>query len=263
MKRKKGIIAECIDGEDSLVSLDRIAACGFESTFTGRYDIETVEKIANKCSRLGLGLEFIHAPFGGINNMWLPGDDFKGIYCGMIQSVDSAAATGIGAIVAHISSGWKAPEICDEGLKRYDALVEYAAKKNVVVAFENLRKVGNVAYFVDRYEDADNVKFCYDCGHEHCYTETVCFPDIFRSRMAFTHIHDNLGRDKNNPMGDPDMHVLPFDGNIDYARMMRKLDEYDYRGSLMLEVSSHPYPGVEPDAFVADAYSRIEKISKM
>ena len=45
--------------------------------------------------------------------------------------------------------------------------------------------------------------------------------------------------------------------------MMRKLDEYDYRGSLMLEVTSRPYPGIDPDKFVRDAYSRIEKISKM
>lgn len=263
MKRKLGIIAECVDGEDSVISLERVAAAGFESTFTGRYDLPSVEKLVAKCERLGLNMEFIHAPFGGINNMWLTGDGYEAIYGGMCESIDSAAATGIGAIVAHVSSGWKAPEICDEGLKRYDALVEYAAKKNVVVAFENLRKVGNVAYFVDRYEGVDNVKFCYDCGHEHCYTETVCFPDIFRDRMVFTHIHDNLGRDKNDPMGDPDMHVLPFDGNIDYARMMRKLDEYDYRGSLMLEVTSRPYPGIDPDKFVRDAYSRIEKISKM
>ena len=263
MKRKLGIIAECIVDEDSLKTLDRIATAGFDSTFTGRYDLPSAEKLVAECARLGLSMEFIHAPFDGINNMWLPGDAYKTIYDGMLESIDSAAATGIGAIVAHVSSGWKAPEICDEGLARYDALVEYAAKKNVVVAFENLRKVGNVAYFADRYADVENVRFCYDCGHEHCYTETVCFPDIFRERMIFTHIHDNLGRDKNNPMGDPDMHVLPFDGNIDYAKMMRKLDEYDYKGSLMLEVSTAPYPGVDPDKFVMDAYSRIEKISKM
>ena len=139
----------------------------------------------------------------------------------------------------------------------------YAANKNVTLAFENLRKVGNIAYFVDRYEKADNVKFCYDCGHEHCYTETVCFPDIFRDRMIFTHIHDNMGRDKNNPMGDPDMHVLPFDGNIDYEKMMRKLDEYDYKGSLMLEVFSGPYPNLSPDEFIKTAFERIKKISLM
>lgn len=263
MKRKLGIIAEAIKNEDSLETLDRIVNAGFESTFTGRYDLPSVEKLVEKCKKLGLDMEFIHAPFNDINSMWLPGDRYKTIYDGMIQSIDSAAATGIKAVVTHVSSGWSPPEICDDGLKRYDDLVEYAAKKNVTLAFENLRKVGNIAYFVDRYEKNDNVKFCYDCGHEHCYTETVCFPDIFRDRMIFTHIHDNMGRDKNNPMGDPDMHVLPFDGNIDYEKMMRKLDEYDYKGSLMLEVFSGPYPNLSPDEFIKTAFERIKKISLM
>lgn len=263
MKRKLGIVAESIAEEDSVQTLDRIAAAGFETTFTGRCDLESVEKLAKKAQKLGLDIEFIHAPFAGINAMWRSGNEYETVYAGMIEAIDSAAATGINAVVAHISSGWNAPEICDLGLKRYDDLVEYAAKKNVIVAFENLRKVGNVSYFADRYEKAENVKFCYDCGHEHCYTETVCFPDIFRGRMIFTHIHDNLGRDKANPMGDPDMHVLPFDGNVDYARMMRKLDEHDYKGSLMLEVFSGRYPDMKPDEFISTAFERIKKISAM
>ena len=263
MKRKLGIIAEAIAGEDSVQTLDRIAAVGFESTFTGRCDILSVEKLAKKAQKLGLDMEFIHAPFAGINAMWYPGNEYETIYAGMIEAIDSAAATGINAVVAHISSGWNAPEICDVGLKRYDDLVEYAAKKNVIVAFENLRKVGNVSYFADRYEKTGNVKFCYDCGHEHCYTETVCFPDIFRSRMIFTHIHDNFGRDKANPMGDHDMHLLPFDGNVDYAKMMRKLDEHNYKGSLMLEVFSGCYPDMKPDEFISTAFERIKRISAM
>ena len=64
-------------------------------------------------------------------------------------------------------------------------------------------------------------------------------------------------------MGDPDMHVLPFDGNIDYEKMMRKLDEYDYKGSLMLEVFSGPYPNLSPDEFIKTAFERIKKISLM
>ena len=94
MKRKLGIIAEAIKNEDSLETLDRIANAGFESTFTGRYDLPSVEKLVEKCEKLGLDMEFIHAPFNDINAMWLPGDKYKTIYGGMIQSIDSAAATG-------------------------------------------------------------------------------------------------------------------------------------------------------------------------
>lgn len=261
MKRKLGIIAECIRDEDGIDSLGRIADAGFECFFSGNCEISAVEKMKKRAEKLNLEFEFLHAPFADINTMWIEGDGYKKIYGQMIEAIDSAAECGINEIVAHISSGWFPPEMCDLGLSRYDALVRYAEDKCVTVAFENLRKVGNVAYFADRYAKSSFVRFCYDCGHEHCYTETVCFPDIFRDRMVCTHIHDNLGRDRNNPFGDPDMHILPFDGNVDYVKMMRKLDEYDYRGSLMLEVFSGPYPDMKPDEFIADAYSRIKKIS--
>ncbi|MGN1094129.1 MAG: hypothetical protein ACI4SC_04045, partial [Candidatus Neoclostridium sp.] len=83
MKRKLGINAEAIAGEDSVQTLDRIAAAGFESTFTERYDVESVEKLAEKAQKLGLDMEFIHAPFAGINAMWHPGNEYEKIYGGM------------------------------------------------------------------------------------------------------------------------------------------------------------------------------------
>ena len=172
-------------------------------------------------------------------------------------------ACGVGGVICHISASWFPPEICDIGLERYDRLVEYAGGKGVKIAFENLRKIGNVAYFADRYEGADNVVFCYDCGHEHCYTQTVCFPDIFRDRMAYTHIHDNFGRSKDDYYGDPDLHLMPFDGEIDYSRVVRKLDEYGYEGSLTLEVSNSVYPDESRESFIARAYDAIIRISHM
>ena len=111
--------------------------------------------------------------------MWLEGDAYLEVYNGMIDAIDAAAACNVPIVILHVSSGWDTPEINDLGLSRYDAIVDYAEKKGVIAAFENLRKTGNVAYFVDRYENRDCVKFCYDNGHEHCYTKTVCWMDIF------------------------------------------------------------------------------------
>jgi sugar phosphate isomerase/epimerase len=106
--------------------------------------------------------------------------------------------------------------------------------------------VGNLAYFADRYESMEYVRFCYDFGHEHCYTKFVCWMDIFRCKLAATHIHDNLGRGE-EAVGDPDLHLLPFEGNMDYARIMRKLDEYGYAGSLVLEVGNNRHEGLTPE----------------
>lgn len=263
MKRKLGIICDCIHGADPVLMLDKIKAAGFDSFFTGCIDYDTVKALKDKGDALGLDFEFIHAPFKNINSMWLEGDEYLEVYNGMLETIDSAAACGVPIIIAHVSSGWKAPEITETGLSRFDTLVDYAEKKGVIIAFENLRKVGNLAYFADRYEERDCVRFCYDNGHEHCYTKTVCWMDIFTYKVVATHIHDNMGRGREK-VGDPDTHMLPFDGNFDYSAMMRKLDEYEFEGALMLEVFNHTvYQSMTADEFLSTCYDRIKKISEM
>lgn len=263
MKRKLGIISECVAELNPVEALDKIKAVGFDSFFTGKIDIETVSALKQKGDSLGLDFEFIHAPFKNINSMWLDGDEYLTIYNGMITAIDSASACGVPTVIVHVSSGWDAPEINDLGLERYDRLVKYAQGKNVILAFENLRKVGNISYFVDRYENNPTVKFCYDNGHEHCYTKYVSMIDIFTYNIAATHIHDNMGRGREK-QGDPDTHLLPFDGNFDYEKMMRKLDEYEFSGPLMLEVFNHSiYKSLTPEEFISTSYDRIKKISEM
>ncbi|MBE5731801.1 MAG: sugar phosphate isomerase/epimerase [Clostridiales bacterium] len=263
MERKLGIVSECIAGEAPIDTLDRIKNAGFDTFFTGYIDKNTVSALVNKADKLGLECEFIHAPFKGINYMWTPGLDYLPVFDGMKESIDTASECGIKTIITHVSSGWNAPQVCDMGLARYDAIVEYAMRKNVNVAFENLRKLGNLACLMDRYENVKNVTFCYDCGHEHCYTAIVPFLDFYGKKLTCTHIHDNHGRDWNNPLADGDEHLLPFDGTVDYKVMMDKLNKAQYSGSLMLEVFNAKYQHMTPDEFVADCYARIKKISQL
>ena len=56
---------------------------------------------------------------------------------------------------------------------------------------------------------------------------------------------------------------MPFYGNIDYKRVMRKLDEYDYAGSLMLELSIARHPEKTPEQFAKEAFEAIKRISRM
>ena len=267
MKRKLGMNADSMEGVSALDALDLLKAAGFDSFFVLAPTMEEALMLKEKANVLGLCFEFIHAPFAGINTMWLAGMDYLTVYQGMQDAIDAASAAGVPTVILHLSSGWNAPDITETGLARYDALVLYAKERGVTLAFENLRVAGNIAYMIDRYEKMPNVKFCYDCGHEHCFTKTVCWPDLFTDRIAATHIHDNLGRGKDKPLTfTPDLHLLPFDGDIDYAKMMRKLDEYEYGGALMLEVftsSDARYKDYTPEGFVATCFERIQKISNM
>lgn len=265
MKRKLGIIASCLKDIATVDALDKIKAAGFETIFTGEYKYEDVAPIKEKADALGLVYETIHAPFRAINDMWIPGMKYLGIYEALKTSIDSAAACGIPYVITHVSSGWNPPEVNDLGLQRYDELVLYAREKGVTLAFENLRLLGNLSYLADRYRGMKNVAFCFDCGHEHCYTKTVSMIDVFTTHICCTHIHDNHSRPLEDTVNDFDEHLLPFDGTYDYAKMMRKLDEYGYAGPLTLEVSMHrpEYLCMTHEEFLSTCYERIKKISEM
>ncbi len=265
IKRKLGIVCDCIKDESPLITLERIKAIGFDCFFSGAYTDSNVKALKEKSDSLGLEYEFIHAPFKNINSMWLEGDEYKEIYNKMITAITSAANHGIKTVVIHLSSSFTPPEICDLGLKRFDDIINYAISKNVVLAIENLRVVGNVAYFTDKYRNCENVRFCFDCGHEHCYTKEIKWLDIFGNKTHVTHIHDNVGIEKRYT-GNHDLHLLPFDGDYNYERMMRQLDYYEYTGTLMLEVFNERHPDylkMSADEFISTAYKRILKISKM
>ena len=263
MKRQLGITCDCITQNSPLDNLDIIKDTGFDCFFTEHDDMKTVSEIREKADKLALDFEFIHAPFSGCNKMWQTGEEYLPLFNSIKSCIDSASANKVRTIILHVSSGWTPPPVNDLGLSRFDELVAYAADKNVNVAFENLRKLGNLACLMDRYESTKNVGFCLDCGHEHCYTETVPFMDLFGKRLLCTHIHDNFGRTKNANSWD-DLHYLPFDGEIDYAKLIRKLDEYAYQGSLMLEVFNdrkQEYAEMSAEAFIQTAFQRIKKIS--
>ena len=265
MKRKLGINALCLVETSELEALPLIKAAGFESIFIMAYQAEEVKAIKESADELGLKIEFIHAPFERINEMWLPGYDYHFIFDKMKESIDTAAEFEIPQVVIHLSSGWRAPQICDVGLERFDALVRYAKDMGVRLAIENLRAVGNVAYFTDRYAGEEMVSFCYDCGHENCYTKTVSWLDIFTNRVSCTHIHDNVSHPLEERVGNPDRHLLPFDGTCNYDRMMEKLNLYGYEDTLMLEVTHdrEEYSHLTSEEFLKTAYDRLLRLSEM
>ena len=87
---------------------------------------------------------------------------------------------------------------------------------------------------------------------------------MFGKRTLCTHIHDNHGRDPKDPWADPDIHIVPLDGNCDYKTMMDKLNQYNYQGTLTLEVTKKaPYQDMTPEAWLSMCYERLKKISEM
>ena len=260
--RKFGIAAECLGNIPQKVEL--IKSAGFEAIFTGSYTRKEVEKYKKYSDGCNLDYSFIHAPFGNINSMWLEGEEYLAIYNEMKESVISAGTFGVPVVCIHVSSGWTPPKINEVGVGRFEELFELGYKNNVVIAIENQRLPSYLAFFMDRYKNNPTVKFCYDCGHEHCFTEGVEFAKLYGDRIACTHVHDNMGVSL-DAGAFTDTHLLPFDGNLDFKKMKDGLDACGYKGGLTLEVSKKNkyfnYENLTDEEYLKKAYDSLKRIS--
>ena len=63
MKNKLGIAAACLSGVKEIDALELIRDAGFESVFSEDNDPKTVLAIREKCDKLGLVCDSLHAPW--------------------------------------------------------------------------------------------------------------------------------------------------------------------------------------------------------
>ena len=268
MQRKLGINCDCVKDFAALQALDIIKETGFDCFFTGTRitDLATVTAIKEKAEKLGLSYEFIHAPYKGVNAMWSEDETTKAFMDSIKQAIDNAAAACVPQIILHASSTWSPPQINEDGFARYDELVDYATHKNVAIAFENMRVIDHCSALLERYKNNPYAVFCYDNGHEHCNTPEISYLEKYGKRTRCTHLHDNFGKLDNYLTVDGDLHLLPFDGNFDFAQMIKRMDENGYTGALTLEVFNtrrEDYKTLTAEEFIRTCYERLKKISKM
>ena len=238
--------------------IECVAKVGFNSVFTCGNDKDFISFIKRKCIEYGLEYETLHAPFDNINALWSKEAGTEVVKM-LSESIDLAYDNGIGIVISHLSSKENCPPVTDAGLHNFDIIVNYAAKKNITIAVENQRKLGNIATILELYGKDSNVQFCWDVGHEKCFARGREYMPLFGDRCIATHIHDN------NMIYNCDEHLIPFDGKIDYRRTAQLLKQYDYQGTLMLELGlpnerSDKYRSLSVQQFVQKAYAAVNRL---
>ena len=233
---------------------------GISSTFLYS-ELKNFDKVTEDFLGKGIAVESLHAPFSNINDIWLEGEAGEVSLARLMDSVDKCARYNIPVSVVHTSSGWEIPEgVTETGICRYERLFEYADKRGVTIAVENLRRPDIFDYFMKNY----NVGFCWDCGHENCFTEGVRFMRDYGERAVALHIHDNMcDRGVDN-------HLLPFDGKIDFGLVAYELADKVYGGTLMLEISKNSkkngiaiYESLTDEQFIMIAKQAAERLGAM
>ncbi|UCF99513.1 MAG: sugar phosphate isomerase/epimerase [Spirochaetaceae bacterium] len=127
----------------------------------------------------------------------------------------------------------------DRDLKRIFGIVEYAGKREVILALEN-GTIEILEYVRDRLKEKTglgNFRICVDTGHanlhrerDHTYLQRL-FQE-FQDELIQVHVSDNFGV--------KDEHSLPGQGNIDWPAVMSTLKEIDFEGPFVLELRTPP-----------------------
>ena len=180
---------------------------------------------------------------------------FLQIVYGRSQSAFSEGGLVIGAGMEDLGKGERSMVGTMYGTK--DKGVRYL---DYEIAFENQRKPDRLAWAFEKFGRMPHVGFCFDCGHEGCFTQGVQFLPLYGDRVLCTHIHDN------DCVQGEDLHVLPFDGKLDFGRVARQIRESRYAGPLTLEihaVNSNKYDFMTLQAFLERAAHSIKRLRSM
>ncbi|MBO5295583.1 MAG: sugar phosphate isomerase/epimerase [Clostridia bacterium] len=217
---------------------------GFTSTFFFS-NTEALDERVSKLRRAGMEIDFLHAPYRGINDLWLAGEAGEKTLSMLIENLENCKRNAIGAMVFHLSSGDHAPCVSDVGFSRLDRFMEHARRIGVTPIYENQRKLGAISCAFERYSDA---VFCWDVGHEACLADGKPFMPLFGEHIVALHLHDNFC------VHDGDLHLIPYDGSIDMERTAQTLAKSRYIGPVMLELhgADTNYPTQSP----AQCYER-------
>ncbi len=82
-----------------------------------------------------------------------------------------------------------------------------------------------------------NLKFCYDSGHHNLFNSEVDLIGKYSDILHAVHLHDNY-LDFPQKLGwSGDLHLVPFDGKIDFEKIAHQIANSNFTGITMLESS--------------------------
>ncbi len=254
--------------------LPLIKAAGFDGFFfcwRRGYDAKALKARADE---LSLDIQSVHAPFVQSARMWLPENEAADAINELLECLDVCRELGAPVMVCHAFIGFKDHTPTTDGIKNFRKIVDRAKEYGIKIAFENTEGREYLDALMDAFSGDETVGFCYDTGHEQCYNRGERMLSHYGDRLLVTHINDNLGvRDFSGEITFlDDLHLLPFDGIIDWedtAREIAASAPVDYLTFELLTVSkkdryeNDKYAKLSIEEYLAEAYSRATRVATL
>ena len=220
-------LAVCITNDNKTVTvyetIDAVVNAGFKNVFIQWYD-QNFEVSQEEQLKY---IKFAHLGYKDLNNIWLDNEIGEQLEKKYLRNLDECKNNNIDMVVMHASIGWDTVEPNEIGLRRYQKICDYAEKLGIKVAFENTKMKGYLEYLLKNIKN-DNVGICFDSGHYHCHFKDDFDFSLFKDKIFCVHIHDNYGK--------IDDHLLPYDGTLDYNKVINGLKIANYKGYTTLEI---------------------------
>lgn len=227
-------IAAVVSNDNKDVSvietIDAIKNAGFKNVFVQWYNKDwnpTQEDQLKYIKEKGLNVIFAHLGYQNINDLWLKDDKGDKLVDRYKNDIKVCKDNNILMVVMHLTSKSEAPQYNETGLKRIQEIVDYAESLNIKVAFENTKIKGYLDYVIKNIHN-ENVGICFDSGHYHVHFNDELDFSTFKDRIFAVHFHDN---DKSD-----DLHLMPFDGTLDWENVIKNLKECKYDGPITMEL---------------------------
>ena len=224
----------------------------------------------------GVGVQSLHAPFGGCADLWDEDEaEARKALDEILACIRLCSETGVPIAVSHVYIGFDGRSLPKErGLDRYALLVREAERCGVTLAFENTEGEEYLDAVLRAFAGEPHVGFCLDTGHEMCYNRSADLLAKYGKQLVCTHLNDNLGirsRDGVITWHD-DLHLLPFDGIADWEEIAARLAREGYTGTLTFELNTGSKPGRHENdlyaamplpAYLAECYKRACRVRKL
>lgn len=259
-------------GNNDIEILNNIAKTNFKNimlSFKSKNINESIKIIKD----LGLNISYFHIDNKNADNLWAKGKSVNKYINEVTNQLEICGKNNIPIAVMHATCGNPcgfALKPNKEGLTNLKKLLEIAKKNNVKIALENVDKYAlkHLYYLLNNIQD-DNLGFCYDVGHHQLYNPKAKLLKKYANRLFAVHLHDNLMDWQPGYDYTKDIHLLPFDGRINYDKVCSELKKVNYNGIVMLEIhkkicgKSLLYENINDVDLLKEAYTRAKKIAKL
>jgi len=255
-------------------TLDLIAEAGFKHVMLS-------EKTGNLKSgleyakKLGLSVPYVHLAYRppwapSVNNIWKLCPERHETIGYYVDRIKLCHEYGVPVVVMHSTTGLsRLIDACpDTAVDSVRKVLDATEDCDVKIAFENCIYEEYLKTILDNIKD-ERVGFCYDCGHHYLHLPNVDFMGHYGDRCYAVHIHDN-DMEYETGLDAGDLHLLPFDGKIDFHVVARDIANSSYDGAIMLEAKHHRadagifcYDAMSPTEFLKESYKRGEKLAQM